>query len=189
MRSGSASSSTIAADFPPSSSAIRFICSPQTLPISRPTGVDPVNVTMSTSGWATRWRPGSAPPGRMLTTPSGRPASSMIRASSRASSGTSGDGFTTTVHPASSAGMSLPMMITCGTLNAGMAATTPTGSRRISYGPYGPRSVSLHSVARAAATKPSIIVAMLPTWPIWENSSGEPFSRVTSSAISSSRAA
>ena len=70
----------------------------------------------------------SRPPGRMLTTPGGRPICSSISASSSASSGDSGDGFSTTVHPASSAGMSLVAMRNCGMFHGMMAATTPTGS-------------------------------------------------------------
>ena len=39
---------------------------------ARPAAVEPVKVTLSTPGWATRWAPTSPPPGRMLTTPGGQ---------------------------------------------------------------------------------------------------------------------
>ena len=52
--SRSASSRMIAADLPPSSSTQCLICSPHTWPIFFPTSVEPVKVTMSTSGCATR---------------------------------------------------------------------------------------------------------------------------------------
>ena len=48
----SASSRTIAADLPPSSSETRLSCSPQTAAILRPAAVEPVKATLSTPGWA-----------------------------------------------------------------------------------------------------------------------------------------
>ncbi|SKY10154.1 Uncharacterised protein [Mycobacteroides abscessus subsp. abscessus] len=53
-RSRFASSSTMAADFPPSSSVTgRSIC-PQVVAICLPAAVEPVNATLSMSAWATR---------------------------------------------------------------------------------------------------------------------------------------
>ena len=62
--------------------------------------------------------------------PGGSSAASTISASSTASNDASGAAFTTTVHPASSAGVSLVAISTWGTFQATMAPTTPTGSRR-----------------------------------------------------------
>ncbi len=92
--------------------------------------MEPVNDTLSTPGWSTRWAPASRSPGTMLTTPGGRPSSSTISARSRASSGVSGAALTTTAQPASSAGASFDTMRNCGMFQGTMAATTPTGSRR-----------------------------------------------------------
>ena len=189
VRARSASSSTIAADLPPSSRLTRLSCRPQTAPISRPTTVEPVNVTLSTDGWATRWRPASTPPGRMLTTPGGKPQPSTMSASSRASIGDSGAGLTTTLHPASSAGTSLATMRIWGTFQAVIAATTPTGSRSTRAPPKAPGTSSSQPSAAAASTKPSISRGMAPTCPSWEKTMGDPFSDEMTVAISSSRSA
>ena len=81
-------------------------------------------------GLHTRCSPTSRPPGITLTTPSGKPASSTHCAISNASSGVSGDGFTTTAHPASRAGASFDMIVTWGTFHGAIAPTTPTASCR-----------------------------------------------------------
>ena len=133
--SRSASSSTIAADLPPSSSVTRFICSPQIDAMRRPTSVLPVKATLSTPGWRTRCSPTRAPPGITLKTPSGTPASSRTSARMNASSGVSGDGFRTNVQPASSAGASFMAVSPSGTFHGRIAPTTPTGSRRTTRRP------------------------------------------------------
>ena len=69
MEARSASSSTMAADLPPSSRLTRFSCSPHTGPIARPAAVEPVKATLSTPGWATRCAPTSRPAATMFTTP------------------------------------------------------------------------------------------------------------------------
>ena len=99
----------MAADLPPSSSVQRLSCSPQMAPILRPAAVEPVNETLSMSGWRTRCSPTSRSAGTMLTTPAGRPAASRISASTLASSGVSGAGLSTMVEPDASAGASLSM--------------------------------------------------------------------------------
>jgi hypothetical protein len=71
----------------------------------RPTADDPVNETMSTSGWFTSACPASGPlPVTTLTTPSGMPASLAASASSSAVSGVSSLGLSTIVLPAATAG-------------------------------------------------------------------------------------
>src|SRR5919204_42672 len=139
----SASSRTIAADLPPSSRLTRLSCSPQIAAMRRPAAVEPVNAILSTPGWRTRCSPTSRPAGTTLTTPFGMPASSTRSAMRNASSGVSGDGFTTIVHPAISAGASFDMMTNCGTFHGTIAPTTPAGSRRrhgavdVGLGPFG----------------------------------------------------
>src|SRR5215218_1047669 len=68
---------------PPSSSVTRFSGSPASRMISAPVLVEPVNATLSTPGWRTRYAPVDGPsPGTMLTTPSGNPTSVSRSASS-----------------------------------------------------------------------------------------------------------
>ena len=107
-RAGSASSSTTKADLPPSSRKTFFTVSLPTAMIRRPTGVDPVKVTMSTRGSATRASPTSAAEEvRTFTTPAGiSVCSAMIRPMAAVSQGASGGPFSTVVHPAASAGTS-----------------------------------------------------------------------------------
>ena len=78
------------------------------LAIARPTSVEPVNATLSTSGCATSARPVSPAPVTMLTTPGGRSACWQISANSSAVSGVVSAGFSTTVLPQASAGRDLP---------------------------------------------------------------------------------
>src|SRR5439155_404625 len=63
-----------------------------------------------------------------FTTPGGSTAST-IRQSSATPSGSTGDGFTTTVLPHASAGPIFPAQFVIGKLKGVMQATTPTGSR------------------------------------------------------------
>lgn len=73
----SASSKTTAAPFPPSSISWRFIPRPHTSAIRRPTAVEPVKLTMSTSSQSTAASPASArEPLTTFTTPGGTPAAS-----------------------------------------------------------------------------------------------------------------
>ena len=72
VRAGSASSSMTKADLPPSSRNTFFTVSLAAAMIRRPTGVDPVKVTMSTIGSVTRASPTSTDDDvRTLTTPGG----------------------------------------------------------------------------------------------------------------------
>ena len=67
----------------------------------------PVKATLSIPGCVTRCSPTSRPPGTMLTTPAGTPASSSASARMNLLRGVSGAGLTTTVQPAASAGATL----------------------------------------------------------------------------------
>jgi hypothetical protein len=72
---------------------------------SLPARVDPVNDTMSTSGWRVIASPTVGPsPVTRLNTPAGSPSSSTISARMNELSGVTSLGLTTTVQPAASAG-------------------------------------------------------------------------------------
>jgi hypothetical protein len=105
----SASSSTMAADLPPSSRKTRLSVALAAAMMARPVGVDPVNVTMSTSGLVVSTAPTSGSDElRTLTTPAGMSVwLAMISPSASVTSGVSGAPLSTTVHPAASAGASL----------------------------------------------------------------------------------
>ena len=66
-----------------------------------------------------------------FTTPSGTPASLSSDAMNKALSGVSSAGLCTTTLPAASAGAILDVDRISGKLNGVMAATTPSGSRRV----------------------------------------------------------
>lgn len=77
----SASSKTSAAPFPPSSINWRFIPRPHTSAMRCPTAVDPVKLTMSTSGDSTTASPTATDrPETTFTTPCGAPAASSASA-------------------------------------------------------------------------------------------------------------
>ena len=156
--SRSASSRMIAADLPPSSSTQRLTCAPQTSPIFLPTSVEPVNVTMSTSGWATRRSDASRVAATMLITPGGNPASVTRSAIANSVSGSGSGALTTAVQPATIAGAIFWAMPGSGKLNAVSAATTPTGSRTsrllLSYfmiSPPAAPAIDVRSASRTSA--------------------------------------
>jgi hypothetical protein len=183
----SASSQMIAADLPPSSSVCRLSRSPQMAPIRRPAAVDPVKVTLSTPGWLTKCCPESGPAATILTTPGGITASWISSANRYASSGVSGAGFHTTVHPATSAGANLPDAVTCGPFHGVIAATTPTGSRRTVTGPRIPSRRSSHAKPAPSWPKyrhPAAAAATCRGWDI-----GAPICAVIKAANSSRRLA
>ena len=151
MASRSASSRMIAADLPPSSSVQRLSCSPQMAPILRPATPEPVNEILSVSGWRTRYSLTSRSACTMLSTPAGSPASCTISARRYASSGVSGDGFSTTVEPDARAGPSFSDVTNSGTFHGTIAPTTPTGSRRTSVGPRMPGRRSSNGVLTGEA--------------------------------------
>src|ERR1700754_1878425 len=149
---GSASVSTIAADFPPSSRRTSRRSVAPAAATASPAAVYPVNETLSTPGCFTRYSPTAASPGSTLTTPSGSPISAIISASSTAFNGDSGAGLRMTVQPASSAGISLVVMRNCGMFHGTIAATTPTGSRRMWMSePYSPGRASRHGYDEATS--------------------------------------
>ena len=71
-----------------------------------PVSTEPVNITKSTS--STSAAPVTPRPVAVWNTPSGKPQSASISASSKEVSGVTSDGFSTTAFPAASAGMQSP---------------------------------------------------------------------------------
>ena len=102
----SASSSTMCADLPPSSSSVFFTVGAPAARIARPVAVDPVKVIMSTRGSADSAAPTSlALETTTLNTPAGMSVSSAtMRPYSLPDHGVSCAGLSTTVLPAISAG-------------------------------------------------------------------------------------
>ncbi len=94
---------------------IRFTGSDASRMISPPVFVEPVNATLSTPGCRTRYAPVVGPsPGTTLIEPAGKPTSVASSASRIAVSGVWGSGFSTTEHPAASAGASFHVAIISG---------------------------------------------------------------------------
>ena len=184
--SSDTSASTTLADLPPSSSVTRLSVSAATPAIVRPTGVDPVNETWSTCGWRVSRSPTTRPlPGTRLNAPAGSPASSKTRASSKAASGVSPAGLSTTVVPAASAGTTFTTTWCSGRFHGVIAATTPTGSRRISELPLSEVNGKRSSASMVAST-----TAMgVSTCRARATLGGEPCSRLTMSANTSARSA
>ncbi len=98
-----------------------------TLAIARPTSVEPVKATLSTSGWATSARPVSPAPVTMLTTPAGRSACWQISAKSSAVSGVVSAGLRTTVLPHARAGAIFQASISSGKFHGMTCPATPSG--------------------------------------------------------------
>ncbi|SST08940.1 Uncharacterised protein [Acinetobacter baumannii] len=123
------SSRMITGDLPPSSREKRVMFSTAACPISLPTGVEPVNASLSMPGCAASAAPASAPvPVTMFTTPGGIPASRHNWPRRRAVSGVSSAGLRTTVQPQARAGTIFQIAISRGKFHGTMAPTTPTGS-------------------------------------------------------------
>ncbi len=122
-----ASSKTMFAPLPPSSS-VSFLRVPATVrAISLPTAVEPVNATLFTSGCATRAAPVRPSPVTMLTTPLGSPAWRQMSAKNRADSGVVSAGLSTTVLPVASAGAIFHASIRSGKFQGMTWPATPSG--------------------------------------------------------------
>jgi len=94
--------------------------------IAWPVAVEPVNISLSTSGWPDSRAPTSRPPATAVSTSVG---SALFRTSTRAStlSGVYSDGLTTTVLPIRRAGATCQTVIIMGQFHGPIAPTTPTG--------------------------------------------------------------
>src|SRR3954462_5744241 len=93
------------------------------------TGVEPTNLSASTSGWSSSASTATLSPWTTLKTPSGSPASSGSSAMRSDADGTFSDGFSTNVFPQAIAGANIHMGTIAGKLNGVIPATTPTGWR------------------------------------------------------------
>ena len=123
-----ASSKTMLADFPPSSSVSEMPRPASAAWMSLPTPVEPVKAILSMSGSRTSAAPATPSPGRIETTPGGSSASWRISASSSAVSGVVSAGFSTAVLPAASAGASFQAAISSGKFHGTICPATPSGS-------------------------------------------------------------
>ena len=131
--SSGASSKTMFAALPPSSSV-----SPLPLPaswrwIALPTSVEPVNAILSTSGCSTSAAPVRPSPVTMLTTPGGSSAWRSTSQNSSAVSGVVSAGLSTTVLPAASAGAIFHASISSGKFHGMIWPATPRG-RGVRFG-------------------------------------------------------
>ena len=107
----SASSRIIFALFPPSSRVTLFTVSDASFETLTPAAVEPVKLTISTSGCEEIDFPISLPcPETKLNTPLGSPQSCMISARMNAFSGASLDGFSIIVQPEANAGATFPII-------------------------------------------------------------------------------
>ena len=99
------------ADLPPSSSDTRLTVCDATSATRFPARVEPVKLTMSTSGCAAIASPTTGPvPVTRLNTPAGNPTSWTISARMNALSGATSEGLSTIVQPAASAPPTLQMI-------------------------------------------------------------------------------
>ena len=79
------------------------------------------------------------------------------------------------MHPASRAGTTLEIVVNWGTFQGGIAATTPTGSRRtITSVPSAPGLVSSHGKSRAMVRNASIIIHGAGAWASWRTRRASP---------------
>ena len=122
-----ASSKTMLAALPPSSRVTFFFDPATALAIARPTSVEPVKATLSTSAWETIAWPVAPAPVTMLTTPGGRSACWQISANSSAVSGVVSAGLSTTVLPHASAGAIFQASIRNGKFHGITWPATPSG--------------------------------------------------------------
>ena len=119
-------------DLPPSSSVILFNVSAAPRMIERPVLVSPVKAILSIPGCSTSACPTIAPaPVTTLRTPGGKPASIASSPSASAVNGVWLAGFTITTFPQASAGAIFQAASNRGKFQGTIAATTPTGSRKV----------------------------------------------------------
>ena len=126
--SSAASSKTMFADLPPSSSVSDTPRPASAAWMSLPTPVEPVNATLSIPGWRTSAAPAAPSPGTIETTPGGSSASWQISAKSSALRGVVSAGLSTAVLPHASAGASFQAAINNGKFQGTICAATPSGA-------------------------------------------------------------
>ena len=173
------------ADLPPNSNVTRLTEAAANSATRLPARVEPVKLTMSTSGWVAKTSPTTGPkPLTRLKTPAGKPAAWMISVKIMALTGAISLGFNTTVQPAAKAGATLRVIWLRGKFQGVMQPTTPIGSRTTKELP----TFSSQRKARATlAALPQLNIGP-PTWIILAILIGMPTSRAMAVAISSVRA-
>jgi hypothetical protein len=114
------------ASLPPSSRVSRFTVSAELRMMACPVAVEPVNISLSTSGWPDSRAPTSRPPATAVSTSAG---STLVSTCTSAStlSGVYSEGLTTTALPMRRAGATCQTVIIIGQFHGPMAPTTPTG--------------------------------------------------------------
>ncbi len=132
--SRSASPSTITQFLPPSSATTRLMWrwpgagSAAARTISRPTGSDPVNAIVATSGWRTSDAPTSPSPGSSEIAAGGTPPARSACTSRRALPGDCSAGLSTTELPVARAAEVIPQAIASGKFQGAITAVIPRGT-------------------------------------------------------------
>ena len=149
-----------------------------------PVATEPVNEILRTAGCSETHAPSWSPPEIVLRTPAGT-TSRRISPSLSVESGVNGDGFTTIVLPARSAGAIFQMPSRSGKFHGVIAPTMPYGLRRTSTRTSGPSETTSTGIFSPAVTWNHT------TPPITSSiafASGFPCSWVSTCAISPTRA-
>ncbi|CAM5596686.1 hypothetical protein SANTM175S_08487 [Streptomyces antimycoticus] len=131
IRSTSTSSSRMAASLPPSSRVTRASEAAAPSATDRPVAIEPVKVTWRIPGWDARRAPRGSRPVTIVSTSWGR-AAERTDPSSRVARGVNGEGLSTIVFPAASAGANFADASWRGKFHGTIAATGPSGRQRIS---------------------------------------------------------
>lgn len=178
------SSRTMLGLLPPSSWVTRFTVGAAFLATSMPARVDPVNDTMSMSGWLASAAPTPAPsPLTRLNTPAGTPAAARISAKMYGEYGATSEGFRTTVQPVASAGYTLTATWLIGQFHGVIKPQTPIGSLAIRVSPLCSENGKFFSTSMAVVRWPMPRKTCGPA----ASEGGAPISSVTASARSSAR--
>ena len=118
----------MAGSLPPSSSVTRLRSGAADRATFLPVSTEPVKLILRGTGCVVMKAPRSSPPLTMLTTPGGKTSRSSSPTFSVVS-GVYGDGLSTSVLPARSAGAIFQKARVSGKFHGVMAATTPSGRR------------------------------------------------------------
>src|SRR6266545_4960182 len=185
-RSRSASGMTTRGFFPPSSRQGDWKCRPHSSPIRRPTSVEPVNPTLSTSPSSmARSNPVNAvgpSASTMLKTPSGNPAWRISWANASAVAGVYSAGFHTTAFPHSSAGTMYQDGTATGKFPAVMITETPTGARNVNSCLSGSSDGTVCPYSRRPSERKKAHVSTTSCTSPSDSVNGLPISRVSSVA-------
>ena len=140
---------------PPSSWVTRLTVGAAFLATSMPARVEPVNDTMSMSGWLDSAAPTPGPsPWTRLNTPAGTPAASMISVKICAEYGATSEGLSTIVQPVASAGNTLQAIWLIGQFHGVIKPQTPIGSLTTSVLPCCSSNLKFFSTSIAVARCP-----------------------------------